>query len=109
PVLARISARTHSPALAEAAIAFIVIIAVLLLEPGSLVAFSSCAVLAYYGIAHLSALRQPSVERWLPRALQFVGLAGCLLLAATLPWQAVLGTAGVGVGAGTLHALVRSR
>jgi APA family basic amino acid/polyamine antiporter len=87
--------RTRAPIAAEAVVALVAIAAVLVLDPARLVGFSSCAVLVYYGIAHLAALRQPAAERWLPRAVQVVGLAGCLLLAATLPWQAIVLAAGV--------------
>lgn len=87
--------RTHAPVVAEGLTAAVAIAAVLLLEPARLVGFSSCAVLVYYAIAHAAALRQPVAERWLPRVVQVVGLAGCLLLAVTLPWQAVALTAGV--------------
>ncbi|HEV7950501.1 MAG TPA: amino acid permease, partial [Glaciihabitans sp.] len=62
-------------------------------DPMRLVAFSSCAVLGYYAIAHASALRQPAHERWLPRLVQVVGLLACAVLIITLPWQAVVGTA----------------
>jgi len=87
--------RTHAPIAAEALVALVAIAAVLLLDPARLVGFSSCAVLVYYAIAHLAALRQPAAQRWLPRAVQVVGLVGCLLLAATLPWQAIVLAAGV--------------
>ena len=97
--------RTRAPIAAEAAIAAIAVVAVLLLEPARLVGFSSCAVLVYYAIAHASALRQPVAERWLPRVVQVLGLAGCLLLAVTLPWQAVALTAGV-LAVGILTRLV---
>ena len=84
-----ISGRTHAPVVAEAAFAVLAIAGILLLDPAPLVGFSSCAVLIYYAIAHLAALRQPAGERWLPRALQVAGFAGCLVLALTLPWQAI--------------------
>ena len=90
--LSRISTRTHAPVVAEASVALIAIAAVVLLDPRQLVGFSACAVLGYYAIAHASALRQPRSERWLPHAVQWIGLAGCVLLALTLPWQAVVGT-----------------
>jgi basic amino acid/polyamine antiporter, APA family len=44
----------------------------------------------YYLIANLSAFTQPPEQRRFPRWLQVVGAAGCLLLVATLPRQAVL-------------------
>ncbi|GAA3739299.1 APC family permease [Leifsonia bigeumensis] len=90
PVLGFISSRTHAPIVAEATFAVLAIVGVLVLDPARLVGFSSCAVLVYYAIAHLSALRQPVGERWLPRFVQVVGLVGCLLLAVTLPWQAIV-------------------
>ena len=106
--LAFISERTHAPVVAEAVIAVIAIAAVLLLEPARLVGFSSCAVLVYYAIAHLSALRQPSAERWLPRWVSVAGLVGCLLLALTLPWPALVATAAVLVLALGIRLVVRT-
>ena len=100
--------RTHAPVAAEAVVALLAMGAVLLLDPARLVGFSSCAVLVYYSIAHLAALRQPVVQRWLPRAVQVAGVAGCLLLAATLPWQAVLLTAAVLVVGIAVRLLVRT-
>ncbi len=88
-------ASTNAPVVAETTFAAIAIAGVLLLDPARMVGFSSCAVLVYYAIAHLSALRQPAEHRWLPRAVQWVGLVGCLVLAVTLPWQGVLLAAGV--------------
>lgn len=88
--LSRISVRTHAPLPAEVTIALVAVVGVLLLNPAQLVGFSACAVLVYYTIAHLSALRQPREQRWLPRWVQCLGAAGCLLLAVTLPWPGVL-------------------
>ena len=91
--LSRISERTHAPILAEATFGLAAIAGILLLGPARLVGFSACAVLVYYAIAHLSALRQRPADRWLPRAIQYAGVAGCLLLAVTLPWPGVLAAA----------------
>ena len=91
-VLARVSPRTHAPIVAEGVIALAAIGIVLLLEPAQLVAASSSAVLLYYAIAHLAALRQEAEHRWQPRALAVVGLAGCVLLVAALPWPSLVGT-----------------
>jgi APA family basic amino acid/polyamine antiporter len=93
--LARISVRTKAPVLAEGTMALLAIAGVLLFEPEVLVGLSSCAVLAYYGIAHAAAFRQPSGERWLPRAVQIAGLVGCAALAVSLPLGAVLTTVAV--------------
>jgi APA family basic amino acid/polyamine antiporter len=89
-VLGVISGRSHAPVVAEATFALLAIVGILVLDPARLVGFSACAVLVYYGIAHASALRQPGGERWLPRAVQVAGLIGCLVLAFTLPWQAIV-------------------
>ena len=100
--LARISTRTGAPVVSEALIALIAIGIALLLQPAQLVAASSAAVLVYYAIAHLSALRQPAGERWQPRLVAGAGLAGCLVLVASLPAASLVGTAvilAVGLGA----------
>ncbi|WP_207453760.1 APC family permease [Herbiconiux sp. SYSU D00978] len=88
--LAHISRRS-TPVVAELVVAAVAIIGVLVLPAGALIGFSSCAVLGYYAIAHFSALAQSGEHRWLPRWVHVVGLTGCLVLAVTLPWQAVLG------------------
>ncbi|MER3389702.1 MAG: APC family permease [Microcella sp.] len=91
--LARVSPRTNAPVVAEGVIAAVAVVIVLLMEPAQLVAASSAAVLLYYAIAHLAALRQEVQHRWQPRAIAVVGLLGCVLLVAALPWSSLLGTA----------------
>ena len=88
--LGRISSSRRSPVTAEVAMGLVAVLGVLLLDPARLIGFSACAVLVYYAIAHLAALRQPAEQRWLPRWVQYAGAAGCLLLALTLPWPGVL-------------------
>jgi APA family basic amino acid/polyamine antiporter len=57
-------------------------------------------VLVYYAIANASALRLGVEERRFPPGVAVVGVAGCLLLAVTLPTASVLaGVAVLGVGA----------
>ncbi|MFD3446287.1 APC family permease [Microbacteriaceae bacterium 4G12] len=85
--------RTSAPAAAEATMAVLAVLGVLLLDPVQLVGFSASSVLGYYAIAHLAARAQPSGERWLPRAVQYVGVVGCLVLSLTLPPQSVLAAA----------------
>jgi APA family basic amino acid/polyamine antiporter len=60
----------------------------------AVIGFSSFGVLVYYAIANLSAATQTGADRRWPKALNVVGLVGCLLLAATLPVTSVL----VGLG-----------
>ncbi|MFC6354933.1 APC family permease [Luethyella okanaganae] len=93
--LSLISVRTHAPIVAETTFGVLAILGVLVLDPRQLVGFSACAVLVYYAIAHVAALRQPRAGRWLHPAVQILGMAGCSALAVTLPWQAVLGAGGV--------------
>jgi APA family basic amino acid/polyamine antiporter len=54
---------------------------------------ASFAILLYYAIANLAALRMPRDAKLYPDAVPTLGLAACLLLAASLPWR----TAAVGV------------
>jgi APA family basic amino acid/polyamine antiporter len=54
------------------------------------IGFSSFGVLIYYAIANASAFTQPLAERRWPRLLNVFGVVGCLVLVATLPWQAVV-------------------
>ena len=92
--LATVSARTSTPVVADAVVAVVAIVAVLLLEPTVVIGVSACAVLGYYGIANASAFRQAKPARWLPRALPILGVLGCAILALTAPWQAVVVVAG---------------
>ena len=47
--------------------------------------------LLYYLVANIAAFRQGATVRRFPRALQILGGVGCVVLAATLPWQSVVG------------------
>ena len=91
--LAAIWSRTGAPAVAEITFAVLAIAGVALLPSGTLVALSSCAVLGYYAIAHVAALRQPRAERWVPRFVPAVGLVACLLLLLSVPPLALAATA----------------
>jgi APA family basic amino acid/polyamine antiporter len=73
------------------------------------IAFSSFGVLAYYAIANASAWTlRPDERRW-PRWLAALGLAGCLLLAATLPATGVaVGAAILAIGASGRRILARA-
>jgi basic amino acid/polyamine antiporter, APA family len=54
------------------------------------IGFSSFGVLLYYAIANAAAFTQPADKRRWPRWLNLLGATGCLILLATLPWQAIL-------------------
>lgn len=106
-VLARLS-RTSTPVVSDAVTGVVALAAVLLLSPAQVVGVSACAVLGYYAVAHLAALRAgPSLG--VPRGIPIAGLAGCLVVALATPWPALVGvTAAVLVAVG-VRALVRAR
>jgi APA family basic amino acid/polyamine antiporter len=90
-LFSRIHPRTQVPYAAEIAVALVVIVVVLVADLRGAIGFSSFGVLVYYLVANLSAFRQGAAVRRYPRWLQIVGAVGCTALAATLPWQSVLG------------------
>jgi basic amino acid/polyamine antiporter, APA family len=106
--LATVHPRTRTPYLAEFTVAVLVIVLVLAVDLRGAIGFSSFAVLTYYAIANASAWTLSADERRWPRWISGAGVAGCLLLAVTLPVASVL--AGVVVlGVGALVWFVRHR
>jgi APA family basic amino acid/polyamine antiporter len=89
-VLDAVSERTRVPARAEAAVGVAVAALVLAVDLRGAIGFSSFGVLIYYAITNASALtlRRDEGAPWRP--IPILGLAGCLLLAATLPAPSVL-------------------
>lgn len=70
-------------------------------------AAASFAILVYYGIANLAALRMPREGKLYPDAVPAVGLAACALLAVSLPLRtAAVGAATLAAGM-LLRALLR--
>jgi basic amino acid/polyamine antiporter, APA family len=99
--LAAVHPRYQVPHRAEIALAVVVCVLVITLDLRDAIGFSSFGVLLYYLVANLAAFTQPAERRRFPRWLQVLGAAGCVLLVATLPWQAVVaGLAVFAVGAG---------
>jgi APA family basic amino acid/polyamine antiporter len=95
PWLAAVHPRFHVPHHAEIAVAAVVSLLVLTVDLRGVLGFSSFGVLLYYAIANASAVTQPPADRRWPRALQVIGVIGCVVLAFSLPATAVL--AGVAV------------
>jgi len=91
--LAGISERTAAPVFAELAVAVVGVAAVLLLDPARLVGVSACAVLGYYGIAHLAAIARARRLGARSPVLPLLGLLGCAALALSTPWPAIVGVA----------------
>jgi APA family basic amino acid/polyamine antiporter len=95
PVLSHVHPENKVPDYAELLVGTIVIAIVLAADVRHAIGFSSFGVLLYYAIANASAYTlRPEERRW-PRALTVLGIVGCLVLAATLPWESALAGAGV--------------
>ncbi|GAB3617272.1 APC family permease [Okibacterium endophyticum] len=84
-VLSAVHPRYQVPHRAEIALAVVVCAVVLLADLGEAIAFSSFGVLLYYFVANLAAFTQKADARRVPRAVQIVGMVGCLVLVVTLP------------------------
>jgi basic amino acid/polyamine antiporter, APA family len=68
-------------------------------------ASAAFAILVYYGIANVAALRMPRETRRYPDAVPAIGLAGCTLLALSLPAATILSGLGL-LAAGVVVRLV---
>ncbi|WP_119732015.1 APC family permease [Thermomonospora amylolytica] len=98
--LAAVHPRFGVPHRAELAVGAVVAVLAATADLRGAIGFSSFGVLVYYAIANASAWTLASQEGRPPRAIPAVGLAGCLLLAFTLPTGSVAaGTAVLAVGA----------
>jgi APA family basic amino acid/polyamine antiporter len=89
--LAAVHPRNETPYRAEITVGLTVAAITSLADLRGAIGFSSFAVLTYYAIANASAFTQPGEDRRWPRWLQVVGLAGCVLLALSLPASSVIG------------------
>jgi APA family basic amino acid/polyamine antiporter len=88
---AAVHPRFQVPHRAELTLAVVVSALILVTDVRGAIGFSSFGVLLYYLIANVAAFRQGSEHRRYPRAMQVVGAIGCGLLAASLPWQSIVG------------------
>ena len=88
--LASVDPRASVPDHAELAVAIAVGALVLTTDLRGAIGFSSFGVLTYYAIANASAFTQTGADRRWPRALNVLGLVGCLVLVATLPVSSVV-------------------
>jgi APA family basic amino acid/polyamine antiporter len=88
--LAAVHPRYQVPHHAELALAVAVGILVLTTDLRGVIGFSSFGVLLYYAIANASAFTQPAEQRRWPRAVNVIGLIGCVVLAVTLPWTSAV-------------------
>ena len=106
--LAAVHPRYRVPLSAEITIGTIVAIIVLVADVRGAIGFSSFAVLVYYAIANASAFTFSASERRWPRALTVAGVAGCALLALSLPLASIVGGALV-LAAGAIVYALRAR
>jgi basic amino acid/polyamine antiporter, APA family len=84
---------------AELWIGAIVTLIVLIADIRSAIGFSSFAILIYYAIANISALKLASSDRLWPRWLAVPGAIACLAIACSLPFASIVtGLAVFGVG-----------
>ena len=103
--LAAVQPERGVPHVAQLAIAAVVVLLVATIDLRGMIGFSSFGVLLYYAVANASAWTQRGQERRWPRALQALGLAGCLTLVVTLPPASVVAGASV-LAAGCLGRLL---
>lgn len=96
------------PYRAELAVGAVVAVLAAATDVRAVLGFSSFGVLVYYAVANASALTMTPDEGRAPRVVPVVGLAGCVVLAATLPWSAVVPGVVV-VALGALAYALRSR
>lgn len=106
--LAAVHPRTQVPHRAELAVAVVVIVLVATVDLRGAIGFSSFGVLVYYLVANVAAWRQGATARRYPRLLQAIGMAGCTILAVTLPWQSVVAGLAI-VAIGVAYRSVRTR
>jgi APA family basic amino acid/polyamine antiporter len=88
--LSTVHPRHQVPHHAGIAVAVLVCVLVATVDLRGVIGFSSFGVLVYYAIANAAAFTQPAADRRWPRWLNVLGALGCLVLAATLPWQSVV-------------------
>lgn len=98
--LAAVHEQTGIPRRAVAAVSGLVLVLALVFPLDVMTASAAFSILLYYTLANISALRLAPGQTKLPRWVSWLGLAFCLALAASIPWQSVLAGLGVlGVGA----------
>ncbi|MGR4847428.1 APC family permease [Streptomyces sp. LARHCF252] len=88
-VLAAVHPRFQVPHRAELLVGAVVVVLAATADVRGAIGFSSFGVLVYYAVANASAWTLTPDENRPPRIVPAVGLAGCLLLAFTLPADSV--------------------
>jgi APA family basic amino acid/polyamine antiporter len=107
--LARIDGGGRTPVAAVPVVGVVIALLAAFGSVRSTWSFSAFTVLVYYALTNMAALRLPAANRRYPRAIAWLGLAGCLGLAFwvdTAAWLAGLGVIVVGLG---WHGMARVR
>lgn len=107
--LAAVHLRSRTPYVAEVSVGVIVAVVVLLADVRQAIGFSSFAVLIYYLVANAAALRLARARRRLPAWVPVLGAVGCVVIAASLPWQSVIGGLTVFALGAVVYAATRRR
>ena len=94
-VLDAVHPRFRTPYRAELVVGALVCVVVLLVDLRGAIGFSSLGVLTYYALANASSWTLDEAERRWPRWLSGLGVVGCVVLALSLPGDAVLGGLGL--------------
>jgi basic amino acid/polyamine antiporter, APA family len=107
--LAAVHPRFAVPHHAELAVGTVVAVVAATADLRAVIGFSSFGVLLYYAVANAAAWTLTTEEHRPPRVVPVIGFAGCLVLAATLPWPSVLTGAAVVAFGAILYAVRRQR
>ena len=105
---ASVHPRYRVPHHAELAVGILVATTVAVVDLRSAIGFSAFTVLAYYAVTNASALTLDRSERRWPPWVAVAGLAGCAVLAFTLPIMSVV-VGSIVLAAGSMGFLVRER
>jgi len=104
--LAAVHARHKVPHRAELAVGILVALVVGMADVRAAIGFSAFTILVYYMIANAAALTLGGADRGWRLGVAIAGLAGCIVLAGTLPFTSVIAGSAVLVIGVVLH-LVR--
>ncbi|NYI03938.1 APC family permease [Allostreptomyces psammosilenae] len=108
PALAAVHPRSKVPHRAELVVGAVVAVVAATGDVRGAIGFSSFGVLVYYAVANASAWTLSRAEGRPPRAVPVVGLAGCLVLAFSLPLSSVLAGAAVLAAGAALYGVRRA-
>ena len=106
--LSAVDRRTEAPVRAVLLVGAAALVVAALGSLGGIAAAASFAILLYYGIANLAALRMPRELRRYPDVVPVVGLVACAVLAASLPPRTMLTGIAVLAAGFAVRAVVRA-